>query len=139
MSAPVPRASDNRFWTLYFNAFRLRCPICKEGKIFVGWFGVETHCPVCHTEIEREDGYLIGSIYFNYGSTGVLMTLGYLIGRFYFHLPDRLVLPVLTAFAALYPLFFLRYARSSFMAFDQYFNPRAPGEESTRRRRADHE
>lgn len=122
------RIDDNRFWTLYRNAFRLRCPVCKEGKIFRGWFGLEERCPNCGVDVVREDGFLLGSIYFNYGSTGVLMTAGYLLGRFWLELPDRTLLAGLTLFGAIYPLFFLRYARASFMCFDQYFNPRFPGD-----------
>lgn len=131
MSAPKnkPPASpvdDNRFWTLYFNAFRLRCPVCKQGRIFRGWFGLEEHCPTCAVKVERESGFLLGSIYFNYGSTSVLLFASYLIGRFRLGAPDRYLMPALAIFAIVYPLYFLRYARASFMAFDQYFNPRRP-------------
>lgn len=123
---PTNKVDDNRFWTLYFNAFRLRCPVCKEGKIFRGWFGLEDHCPHCGVDVVREDGYLLGSIYFNYGSTGVIMTVAYVLGRFWLRIPDRALFTALVCFAVFYPLYFLRYARASFMALDQFFAPRKP-------------
>jgi uncharacterized protein (DUF983 family) len=126
--SPALKKVDNRFWTLYFNALRLRCPVCKKGRIFPGWFKVEDHCPVCGIEIERGEGFFLGSIYFNYGSTGLLMLVSYVTCRLWLGWPDRYIMPALTVFALVYPMFFLRFARSSFLAFDQYFNPRLPPE-----------
>ena len=54
------------------------------------------------------------------------MLAAYVTCRLWMGWPDRYIMPVLTVFALVYPLFFLRYARSSFLAFDQYFNPRFP-------------
>lgn len=117
---------DNRFWVLFFNAFRLRCPVCKMGKIFPTWMDVKKTCPACGVELEQGHGDFIGSIYFNYGATTVL-TLGmYLIGKFVLDWPNLWLILGLAVFATVFPFYFLRYARASWLVFDQYFQPRVP-------------
>lgn len=122
------KINDNRIVTLWRNAYRLRCPVCKEGKIFHGWFHMEEHCPVCGIRLEREQGYFLGSIYFNYGMTCVLVTGMYIFGRFYLGWPDKVLLSLLVPFIAVFPLFFFRYARASWLVFDQFFQPRFPSD-----------
>lgn len=117
---------DNRFWVLFRNAFCLRCPVCKTGKIFPGWLSTAEYCPVCGVEIEREAGYFLGSIYFNFGATGVLTILGYFLLYFGLRWSNQVTLIVMMSFTVLFPLFFFRYARSSWLVFDQYFHPRFP-------------
>lgn len=117
---------DNRFWTLFFNAFRLRCPVCKEGKIFPSWFRYADHCPTCGVKIEREPGYFLGSIYFNYGMTSLIAVFTYILGLFVFKLNNYVLFPVVLVFTLIFPMYFLRYARASWLVFDQYFHPRTP-------------
>ena len=126
------RIKDNRFWVLVANAFRLRCPVCKEGKIFSGWFTMATHCPVCGVRLERAPGDMLGSIYFNYGTTGVITTVSYVCFRFIWRVPDAVLISALACFTVLFPMFFFRYARSSFLVFDQFFSPRTPDDEGAR-------
>ena len=134
---PVPPAdcepskaevANNRFWKLFRNAFRLRCPVCKRGRIFSGLFRVEERCPVCGIVIEREPGYFLGSIYFNYGATSVLSVTMYLTFRLALDWPDSIVMPLLTIFTIGFPCWFHRYARSCWLVLDQYFQPRTPPE-----------
>lgn len=118
--------ADNRAGTLLRNAYRLRCPVCKEGKIFRGWLTVLEECPSCHVRLDRQGGDFLGSIYFNYAATGIPVIAGYLIGRLVFELPDIWLLVGLLSFAVIFPLYYLRYARSLWLAFDQFFDPRYP-------------
>lgn len=117
---------DNRFWTLFRNAFRLRCAICKQGRIFDGYLGLAHQCPACGVVLEREPGYFLGSIYFNYGATCSLVVVMYLVIHFAWGVSNTFLMPPLFAFTLLFPLWFLRYARSSWMVFDQFFHPRFP-------------
>lgn len=87
---------------------------------------MEDYCPHCGIELARESGYYIGSIYFNYGLTRVVEVAAYIGFRFGLGVPDRFLLPPLAAFALIFPLYFFRYARSSWLVFDQYFHPRMP-------------
>lgn len=120
------KVKDNSFWTLFFNAFRLRCAVCKQGQIFKGWFGINEYCPVCGVEVEREPGFFLGSIYFNYGLTCTIALVVFLVGYFGIGMPPKLLYPPLILFAITFPLWFLRYARASMTVFDQFFQPRVP-------------
>lgn len=120
------KVQDNGFWTLFFNAFRLRCAVCKQGKIFKGWFGIRERCPVCNVEVEREAGFFLGSIYFNYGLTCTIALVVFLVGYFALNIPPIFLYPPLFLFVISFPLWFLRYARASLTVFDQYFQPRVP-------------
>ena len=131
-----PAALDNRFWPLFFNAFRLRCPVCKRGKIFTGRF--------CGWNFVTTGGVRIGGLdqqlnvvvgpdaiglardFDGAGLTGGIEIVAYIGCRFGLGIPDTYLLPPLVAFAAIFPLYFFRYARSSWLVFDQYFQPRLP-------------
>jgi uncharacterized protein (DUF983 family) len=41
----------------------LRCPVCLEGKMFVGRFTMNPACPVCGHRFEREQGFFQGAMY----------------------------------------------------------------------------
>lgn len=102
---------------------RLRCPVCGEGKLFRGWFAMHAHCSGCHLTFDRGPGYYLGSIYFNYFVTTVLLTAGYLglwLGGVL--TPDQL-LWIATAFTVIFPAFFFRWARAMWITFDQWIDP----------------
>ena len=114
------------FWTLFSRAIRLRCPSCGVGKPFAGLLRMHRHCGHCELEFEREKGYFLGSIYFNYGLTALLVTAVYLPLR-WFELVSRLPLMIVTfSFALLFPIWFFRYARCLWMAMDHFFDPQTP-------------
>ncbi len=50
---------------------RNRCPNCGEATLFRegAWFEVNKACPVCGLQIERDEGFFIGSMSLNYGVT----------------------------------------------------------------------
>lgn len=45
---------------------RLRCPICRSGKIFSGQFAMNQQCPQCRYVFEREPGYFLGAVVIGY-------------------------------------------------------------------------
>ena len=80
-------------------------------------------CDWCGLTYEREPGFFLGSIYVNYGLTALLVTIGY-FSLFWLKLvPRQWLLVSLTAFCILFPLWFFRYARSLWLALDQYWDP----------------
>ncbi|MBC20220.1 MAG: hypothetical protein CMJ74_08155 [Planctomycetaceae bacterium] len=81
------------------------------------------HCVFCGLVYERESGYFLGSIYFNYGLTALVVTGGYPLLVFGLKLPANIVLWGTMAFCVLFPLWFFRYARSMWIAFDQLIDP----------------
>jgi uncharacterized protein (DUF983 family) len=119
-----------RYFTLVWRALRLRCPMCGQGKLFRNWFGMHPACSHCGTSFVREPGFYLGSIYFNYGLTALITAVAYPAMMFN-GVPDKYLVPATLAFALLFPLWFFRYARSLWLGFDQYVDPRA-GETGTR-------
>jgi len=118
------RSARPRLFDLLWRCCRLRCPVCGEGKLFTGPFFMDKACHRCGTVYEREQGFFLGAIYFNYGLTAFIATIAYLV----FTLSQLVRPPVLLAmtltFVALFPLWFFRYARSLWLGLDQYFDPR---------------
>jgi uncharacterized protein (DUF983 family) len=104
-------------------ALRLRCPRCGQAKMFRGWFTMHDACPACGRVFNRGPGYFLGSIYFNYGVTAALVVAMYFTLFFKDWLTDPQRLMTLTAFSVVFPLWFFRYARALWVAFDERWDP----------------
>jgi uncharacterized protein (DUF983 family) len=118
--------------TLLWRALRLRCPKCGGAAIFLGWFAMNDRCPACGRLFNRSPGYFLGSIYFNYGLTAVLVVIAYFSFYFSHLMSGTPLLVLLTAFIVVFPLWFFRYARSLWLALDEFLDP-WPNEEERRR------
>jgi uncharacterized protein (DUF983 family) len=101
----------------------LRCPRCGAGMLFRGWFRMRKECDWCGLDFVREPGFYLGSIYVNYGLTALLITAIYFTLFFTTDADPRLVLWGLVVFCVVFPLWFFRYARSLWLAFDQFWDP----------------
>ena len=88
-------------------------------------------CAVCGRRFNRGPGYLLGSIYFNYGVTATLIIIFYFAMFFSEVLTDAQRLVVLSLFAAGFASWFFRYARALWIAFDERWDP-WPNEEEAR-------
>ena len=120
------RKSSGGLWraiVLVSRAMRLRCPTCGRGKLFRGWFTMHEACPHCGRKFGRGPGFFLGSIYFNYGVTAVVVIVLYFTFFFTEVLSDRQVLVVMTLIALLFPVWFFRYARALWVAFDELWDP----------------
>ncbi|MFO0913320.1 MAG: DUF983 domain-containing protein [Pirellulales bacterium] len=106
-------------------ALRLRCPRCGIGRLFTGWFRMSPTCSECGLKYEREPGFFLGAIYFNYGLTALISAFAYPILLFSGTLHRQQTFAVTIAFVILFPLWFFRYARSLWLGFD-YFWDRTP-------------
>jgi hypothetical protein len=85
-------------------------------------------CGQCGLLFQREPGYFLGSIYFNYGVTALLVTAAYFALYFMGDIPPRVLLWSLVAFCVVFPLWFFRYARALWMSFDEWLDSRAKEE-----------
>jgi uncharacterized protein (DUF983 family) len=101
-------------------ALRLRCPRCGRGKLFDGWFTTNERCSECDLDIRREPGFYLGSIYFNYGMTALVVTIAYLTGIAMGYGRSRWLLWAAVTFCVVFPLWFFRYARSLWLGMDHY-------------------
>ena len=88
-------------------------------------------CGACGRRFARDPGYLLGSIYFNYGVTATLVVAMYFIMYARNWLSDRERFTVLSVVAIVFPMWFFRYARAFWIAFDERWDP-WPNEEETR-------
>ena len=109
--------------TLLQRGLRLRCPACGDGRIFHTWLTMNDPCQRCGRKFDREPGYLLGSIYFNYGVTATLVVIVYFALYLSGMMSNNQRLLTLVGFSLLFPLWFFRYARSLWIAFDEHFDP----------------
>lgn len=93
-------------------SLRLRCPQCGEGQLFSGWFRMRPSCRCCKLDFAREPGFYLGSIYFNYGLTVLLVAPVYVWLTLGLDYTRDIVLTGCIGFSVLFPLWFFRYARS---------------------------
>ena len=81
-------------------------------------------CDQCQLRYEREPGFFLGTIYFNYGLTSLVAATSYPIAHFGLRLPRTYVILAIVMFVVIFPVWFHRYARSLWLAFDHYVDPR---------------
>lgn len=106
-------------------ALRLRCPRCGEGKLFSGWFKMNDCCTKCGLDFRREPGFYLGSIYFNYGLTAMVVTIAYVGAMVSGHGQNPALFWSAGAFCVLFPIWYFRYARSLWLGMDHYWDPPA--------------
>ena len=121
-----------RFSVLFSRAIRLRCPLCGQGKLFRRWFIMHAQCSHCGVKFQREPGFFLGSIYVNYGLTALIVAIAYPLLLFRGRMPKDQLLIGSLAFTVLFPMLLFPWARSLWLGFDQWYDPR-PGEAGTGR------
>lgn len=84
-------------------------------------------CAECDLRYEREPGFFLGAIYLNYGMTSLIATAAYPIARLVYGYPRNPTIVVIVIFILLFPLWFHRYARSLWLAFDYFVDPNGEG------------
>lgn len=113
-----------RFVRLLSRAIRLRCPRCGVGRLFHGFFAMKPSCDHCQLMFERESGFFLGAIYFNYGVTAIVITIVYPLLTLSRTTTRQTALIASLVFSVLFPIWFFRYARSLWLAFDFLIDPR---------------
>jgi uncharacterized protein (DUF983 family) len=118
----------SRYLKLVGRALWLVCPVCGRGPLFRGLLSMHETCPQCGAKFEREPGFFLGSIYINYGITAVVTLAGYMGMMLAGVLTETQRFAILITVAVLLPMLLHRHARSLWLGFDQWQDPR-PGEE----------
>ena len=116
----------SRSLTLFGQALRLRCPDCGEGKPFVTWFRMRSHCEVCGLALERgEDGYQVGSYMFNIVASELVFAAVFLaIVRLTWPSPPWDLLQYGgIALMVIAPFVLFPFTKTLFLAFDLFFRP----------------
>lgn len=83
-------------------------------------------CPDCGVEFEREEGYFLGSMYITFITTYLAGITAYLIGALMLGWSNTILIVGVLAGVLLIPLVIWRWARSAWLAFDQFVQPRQP-------------
>ena len=115
-----------QFWTLFRRSILLRCPFCGKGKLFGGVLQMHQRCSHCGLAFEREPGFFLGSIYFNYGLTALLVVIFYPFLLFNQIVSESRLLLGSRLFVLVFPVVFFRLARALWLGFDQWYDPRSP-------------
>jgi hypothetical protein len=85
---------------------------------------MQERCPACGHSFEREPGFFLGSIYFNYGLTALIIAVVYPVLLFGYAVDESKLLIGSLLFSVAFPMWFFRYARSLWLGFDQFADPR---------------
>jgi hypothetical protein len=81
-------------------------------------------CPSCGVKFEREPGFFLGSIYVNYGLTSLIVVITYPVLLFGGFVPETPLLMMSLAFVVAFPILIFPWARSLWLGFDQWRDPR---------------
>jgi uncharacterized protein (DUF983 family) len=106
----------------YRRALKLLCPNCGGDRLFSSFVRMNEKCSTCGLKYEREPGYFWGATYISYGWTAGTMTFAYLVLHIFLEYSNAYVLPPLLAYIVLFPIFFHRYARALWLAFDCFWD-----------------
>jgi uncharacterized protein (DUF983 family) len=116
----VSRSGWDGLWAIA----RLRCPRCREGRVFSGVFATRDECPVCGLRFMRETGYFLGAMYFSY-ALAIPLILAFMLGLYIVFPTWKLYQLFLVAWMTSVPFVPLvyRYSRVMWLHFDRYFDP----------------
>lgn len=81
-------------------------------------------CDHCKIVFEREPGFFLGSIYFNYGLASLVVAIVIPILLFQQIASSQVLVPSGVLFALIFPLLFFPWARSLWLGFDEFCDPR---------------
>lgn len=87
-------------------------------------------CGDCDLQFERESGFFLGAIYFNYGLTALIVTVLYMAMFLSMRVSPFYLRAIPLAIAVVFPLLFFRHARSLWLGFDFIIDPRNTNEQS---------
>jgi uncharacterized protein (DUF983 family) len=107
----------------------LRCPRCREGRVFASTWRMHVRCPSCALLFLRGTGYFTGAMYFSY-ALGIPIIAMLTLAVYLVQPSWRLWQDVLAAWVLFLPLVpaVFRYSRVLWIHFDQYFDPAPEGD-----------
>jgi len=80
-------------------------------------------CSRCDYRFQRESGFYLGAIYFNYGLTALILAVGFPVLTLSGTLSQNRALFAGLGFAIVFPLLFFRHARSLWLGMDEFIDP----------------
>jgi uncharacterized protein (DUF983 family) len=99
-----------RFVRVFLDCLLLRCPRCRRGRMFSGWFTMRQTCPECGLLFERASGEITGGMGFNIVFTLFLVIIaGAAIG--FSSVPLLPAFLIMGAVTILFPVLFYPFSR----------------------------
>lgn len=80
-------------------------------------------CEECGLDFQREQGFYLGSIYFNYGVTALAVAVAYPALAFSGTMTPNQALTTCMVIVVVLPLLLFRFARSLWLGFDEFIDP----------------
>lgn len=108
--------------SLWRSVLGLRCPRCREGRVFRSLWAAHAACPTCGLAFAREPGYWLGAMYVSYGFAAVLTAPCYVAGILGGWPLSRVLLACAILLACAAPWMF-RYARVVWLHLDRWMDP----------------
>jgi len=93
-----------------------RCPNCGGRRLFRSAFQLHPACPDCGLDLERGEGFFLGSMSLNYGMTLFLCLLPILLLWVFGILPGTVATAAVIVGAIAFPVLFYRSSRSWWLA-----------------------
>ncbi|MDZ7680054.1 MAG: DUF983 domain-containing protein [Acidimicrobiales bacterium] len=112
-------------------AAKRRCPVCGGGGLFPRWFTMVEHCPTCGFRFDRVEGHWIGALGINTIVSFGALLLAVVVGVAA-TMPDPPAGPLIAitvTVAAVTPLVFFPWSRTSWSAIDLLMRPLEPDDE----------
>src|SRR3954468_6496028 len=124
MPALPHESALRQWWATLVAIVRMRCPRCRQGRMFRGMFTMNDPCPVCGLVFQREEGYFLGAMYVSYVLGCALLIPSYFLLSYLF--PNwsstAIILLALVPYLALTPILF-RYSRVLWVYYDRAVDP----------------
>ena len=103
---------------LWDGFIRLRCPVCRRGKLFPGPFTYRLNpvCPTCGVRFMPDSGEIAGGMVINMVTTSVLGVALVVCLTVFTHLPPAWAIAILVGAPTLFALWFHRRAHGLWVA-----------------------
>lgn len=101
---------------LWHTGIRLRCPLCRTGRLFKDGFTLHATCPHCGARFERYQGEATGGMTVSILVTALIFLIGYYLAERLTEWPVSVHLAIWVPFAILFPVLFYRYSRAVWVA-----------------------
>lgn len=99
------------------------CPNCGARGLFAHGFTLHSHCPGCGLELERGEGFFLGSMSINYGVTISAWLVPVVVLAFTGVLSAAWAIGLAIAGAVIFPVVFYRSSRSWWLMAYFFFLP----------------
>ncbi|MGB0034867.1 MAG: DUF983 domain-containing protein [Candidatus Acidiferrales bacterium] len=130
MHKPRPPVVRPPFRSTVRDAFRLRCPYCRQGPVLERWPNkILPRCPQCGLSYFRESGYFIGGMVITYALTLAIVIPAFLLSLLLpeiIGLSDYARLGLWILFALPLSFVLMPYAYSLWLSLDFWLEPWKP-------------